>query len=389
MLKIRNTLYIILFYSISVCAASCNEGDNEEGVTPEPDENETSGLTYIFERREAGYDLFRIPAIIKGQDGALIAFAEARKESSNGDSGDIDLVLKRSTDNGETWSEMVMVWDDGENTCGNPVPVVDGQTGDIHLLMTWNNGADTYSEIHNGTSVDTRRVFVTKSTDDGLTWEAPREITSDVKLPDWKWYGTGPVHGIQITEGAYKNRLVIPCYYSVVDNGTKKDYSHIIYSDDQGTTWVLGGSTQQNNVGESTVAELQGGKLLMNMRSSTATFRMITISEDGGASWSEVQSDPRLLDPKCQGSMLSHKQDTGVLLLFANAASSARENMTIKMSQDEGTTWIKKYNVHDGPSAYSDLVMVSDTEVGIAFEMGGTSPYGHIAFQRIPLADFK
>ena len=134
-------------------------------------------LNYIFKSGENGYNTFRIPSIVTTNKGTILAFAEGRKNSSS-DSGDIDIVLKRSNDNGKTWGEIIIVRDDGVNVCGNPSPVVDRNSGSILLLSTWNLGGDTESEIINEISEDTRRVFVLKSTDDGLSWSEPKEITT-------------------------------------------------------------------------------------------------------------------------------------------------------------------------------------------------------------------
>src|SRR5690606_9994976 len=145
-----------------------------------------------------GYEVYRIPAIVRTKKGTLLAFAEARKKKSNGDSGDIDMVVKRSENNGQTWSYMTTIWDDGANTCGNPVPIVDEETGQIHLLMSWNSGADTWGTPTGGTGKDTRRPYYTSSSGGGKTWSTPVEITSSVKKAHWAWYATGPVHGIQL-----------------------------------------------------------------------------------------------------------------------------------------------------------------------------------------------
>ena len=90
--------------------------------------------------------------------GTLLAFCEGRK-SGRGDSGNIDLLLRRSGDGGKTWSPQQVVWDDGPNTCGNPCPVVDRQSGVIWLLLTWNRGDDSESQIMARTSKDSRRAL--------------------------------------------------------------------------------------------------------------------------------------------------------------------------------------------------------------------------------------
>jgi sialidase-1 len=114
--------------------------------------------TIVFSKGENGFDTYRIPALVEASDGSILAFAEARKFSRS-DTGDIDLVLKRSTDGGKTWGNIITVWDDNDNVCGNPCPVLVKETGRIILLSTWNLGADHEKDIHNRTSIDTRRVF--------------------------------------------------------------------------------------------------------------------------------------------------------------------------------------------------------------------------------------
>lgn len=326
----------------------------------------------LFERNYKGYVLFRIPAIVKSKSGTLLAFAEGRLCATCGDGGDINMVLKRSTNDGKTWSDLKVIWDDGGNTCGNPVPIVDYETGTIHLLMSWNN----------------TRAFVTTSTDDGVSWTTPVEITSTVKGIGWGWYGTGPVHGIQLTEGENKGRLLAPTYSSVNTNGVTKSYSFSVYSDDHGKTWKKGSLTNQGDVGECTVAEFNNG-LLLNMRSSVANARAFATSTNGGVSWSDVVIQPNLIDPKCQASMISFKQNNTWILLQSNAASQNRTNMTVKMSADGGVNWNKSYNVFYGASAYSDMALLDDQNVGLIFENGDKTPYDRIYFKRIPLKDIK
>ncbi len=342
-----------------------------------------SVLKCIFKSETEGYHTFRIPAIVTTKSGRLLAFAEGRR-ANRSDSGNIDLVMKSSDDGGTTWSKMKIIWDDGENTCGNPAPVVDRKTGEIHLLMTWNKGSDRESEIINGESEDTRRVFVCFSADDGDTWTTPKEITGDTKLYDWTWYATGPCHGIQLRKGKYKNRLVIPCDH--IEAVTKKYFSHIIYSDDHGKTWKIGGITPQDNVNESTVAELPDGTLLLNMRNydRKQKLRKISFSNDGGLTWSDIQADPALVEPICQASLLfSEKTKT---LYFSNPASAtSRENMTLKASKDFGKNWQTVEVLHSGPSAYSDLTLIGKNKLGCLFEGGSVNPYEGIVFKIVEI----
>ena len=138
----------------------------------------------VFVSGQDGYHTYRIPSLLITGKGTLLAFCEGRKNSSS-DSGDIDLLLKRSTDGGKTWGKTQVVWDDEANTCGNPCPVLDARTGTVWLLLTHNLGSDTEERIVNETSKGTRTVWVTKSDDDGATWARPVEITRDVKKPNW------------------------------------------------------------------------------------------------------------------------------------------------------------------------------------------------------------
>ena len=303
-------------------------------------------------------------------------------------------MLKRSEDNGKTWSDLQVVWSDGENTSGNPAPVVDAESGTIFLLSTWNLGVDREPQIIDLESEDTRRIFVLSSTDDGHTWSEPEEITADVKLPNWTWYATGPGSGIQLTRGEHVGRLMIACDH--IEAETKHYYSHVIYSDDRGKTWQLGGSTPQHFVNESEVAELEDGSLLLNMRNYAKgeKHRKISRSSDGGLTWSDLQSDSTLIEPICQASLQRYQfSDEGEnILLFSNPASKTRrDSMTLRASYDEGKTWAKKLLIHVGQAAYSDLVRLPDDRIGMLYEAGPDQDHGYqgIAFRSIALSELK
>jgi len=313
--------------------------------------------------------------------GTLVAFCEGRK-LGRGDSGNIDLLMKRSTDRGQTWSDQQIIWDDAGNTCGNPCPVVDQDTGMLWLLMTWNRGDDHERQIIDRKSKDTRRVFVTRSADDGLTWSSPAEITAVVKQTNWTWCATGPGAGIQINTGPFKGRLVVPCDHIEAD--TKHYYSHIFYSDNHGQTWKLGGSTPKHQVNECEVVELMDGRLLLNMRNydRSKRYRQIAFSADGGLTWTNQRFDPTLMEPICQASI----RRCGEVLLFSNPASEThRANMTVRLSRDEGVTWETLQMLHAGPSAYSDLADLGHGTAACLYERGAEHPYETITFSRFKL----
>jgi sialidase-1 len=336
--------------------------------------------TDVFVSGTDGYHTFRIPAVLVSAKGTLLAFCEGRKNSRS-DTGDIDLVLRRSTDGGKTWGPLQVVWDDGGNTIGNPCPVVDRNTGTIWLPLTRNLGIDKQSDIVSGKSKGTREVWITKSTDDGETWSRPVEITAFVKDPTWTWFATGPGVGIQLKNG----RMVIPCDHS--PGGKRVEHSHVFYSDDGGATWKPGGKTAEG-CGEAQLVELADGSVLMNMRNEQrGNRRRIAVSKDGGLTWGETTDDPALVEPVCQGSILRQSLPTAAgkgRLLFSNPASAKRERLTLRLSDDEGKTWSAGRVVHPGPAAYSCLTVLRDGTVGVLFECGQKSAYERITFAAMP-----
>lgn len=343
--------------------------------------------TNVFVSGTEGYHTCRIPSLLVTGKGALLAFAEGRK-GGQGDSGDIDLLLRRSTDRGQTWGPVQRLWSDGANTCGNPCAVLDRDTGTVWLLMTWNHGADPEARIISGESRDTRRVFVTHSTDDGLNWARPREITWRVKPDHWTWYATGPGAGIQVERGPHRGRLVIPCDH--IEAGTRHYYSHVIYSDDHGATWALGGSTPRHQVNECEVVEIAGGRLLLNMRNydPAQRQRQQAVSDDGGLTWTGQRHVPELVEPICQASIRRHSwpvEGRPGVVLFANPASTRRERMTVRASFDDGQTWPVARLVDARPSAYSCLAILPDGTIGLLYEAGERSPYETIVFRTLTL----
>jgi sialidase-1 len=343
-------------------------------VQPSPSEPQ---LTDVYVAGESGYHTFRIPSVMVTAKGSLLAFTEARR-SGSADAGDIDLVVKRSADGGRSWSPLTVIGDNGPNTFGNPCPVIDRQTGAILLLSTQNRGSDAEKDIIAGTSQGTRTVWLMKSGDDGVTWSAPVEITSSVKRPDWTWYATGPGVGIQTRTG----RLVIPANHAEAATGVHR--SHLFFSDDGGRTWTLGASADPGT-NESQVVELADRRLMMNMRNhppKTENFRMIATSDDGGRTLSAARPDPALIEPPAQASLVTLTTAGGVRLVFANPASTKREHMTVRLSDDNGATWPIARVIHDGPSAYSSLVVMRDGSIGLLFERGERSPYEKITFAR-------
>ena len=340
-------------------------------------------FTEVYEAGREGYHTYRIPSVIATPAGTLLAFAEGRRAAA-ADSGDIDLVLKRSHDGGVTWSRLQVVGDNGPDSFSNPCPVVDRTTGVLWLLATRNLGTDRESDIIAGTSKASPTVWALTSADEGVTWSQPREITANVKPSGWTWYATGPGVGIQTRGG----RLVIPANHA--ESGTGVHRSHLIVSDDHGERWRLGPSSDAGT-NESQVVELADGRLMLNMRNhppKPENFRMVAIGDEAGRTLSKASPDRTLVEPPAQASLLrltTAKAHDRNRLLFANPAAPRRERLTVRVSYDEGTTWPAARVIHEGPAAYSSLVTLPDLSIGVLFERGDRSAYERISFARFTL----
>ena len=338
--------------------------------TPPKDTVVFSGANFEVEGHK--YNRVRIPAIVMTTRGTLLAFAEGRV---GGDSGNIDIILRRSGDLGKTWSAPQTVWSDGDNTCGNPCAVVDHDTGTVWLLLTWNLGSDHEKTIMAGTSKDVRHAYVTSSDDDGQTWAEPKRL-DHLRKPHWRWYATGPGNAIQLTRGKYKGRLLIPANHSDHESGGHPYRSHVFYSDDHGETWQLGG-VLDDRTNEAAAVERSDGSVLLSMRSYHGKHnRAMAVSEDGGKMWGPVYLDNALQTPVCQGSILRYswaeEKDKGgkSRILFSGPAGSGRTHLTVRVSYDEGKIWPVSKVVNPGRSAYSNLVALPDGMIGVLYERG-------------------
>ena len=335
--------------------------------------------TPLFTAGEGGYHTYRIPTLLRSSKGTLLAFCEGRKTSGS-DHGDIDIVLRRSTDGGKTWEDLSVVQEEGNDakiTIGNPVPVLDESTGHIHLIFTRDND----------------RVFHSASTDDGKTWSERKEITPAVKREEWGWYAPGPVHGIQLKRGAQAGRLVIPCDHRLGEDAKDKGPmgAQVVYSDDHGATWKLGATAQttattapnENSCVELVSPSTSGSsRLYFNARDHVAPHaRASAISEDGGITYAtgEFTDAPHFNCPTVQGCLLrlraTDQGDPGNRILFSCADGPTRARISIWSSTDEAATWSAPKLVHEGPGAYSDMALLAPGRVAMIYEKGSSKPY--------------
>lgn len=325
--------------------------------------------TTVFQSGLDGYHTYRIPALIAAGNGDLLAFCEGRRNSSR-DHGDVDLMLKRSTDGGQTWSAQKVVYGEaGDITIGNPCPVLDERTGTLWLLFCRDND----------------HVLVTYSVDHGATWSSPYDITDTAKRPEWSWYATGPGVGIQLQHGTRAGRLVIPCDHRAPESSEWG--SHVIFSDNHGATWQLGG-TVKPGANECQVAEAADGTLQLNMRMQGfhLGFRATAFSRDGGSWWSGLTHERQLPCPVCQASLVGQ----GDYWLFSNPAAAgnrpaergARRRMTVRQSLDAGGSWPVARVLHDGPAAYSCLCLLPGGDIGCLYECGAETARERLTFAR-------
>ena len=315
-----------------------------------------------------GYHTYRLPALTCTDKGTLLLFCDGRKNSA-GDIGKVDPVLRRSLDGGRTWEPLqVLDSDPGEGTkIGNACPLYDRETGAVHLLYL----------------KDLTQALLITSTDEGATFSPPKDITAAFREFDypWKYFATGHVHGIQLQTG----RLVVPVWLNTVPRKSESKglmRNGILFSDDHGKSWHGGGLIEPfHNLNESSVYEASDGSLAMNCRAAKLGRRVISRSEDGGATWTTPQPEAALPCPTCQASTLVVRSaDGGHRVLFANPASEkSRNHLTLRLSDDDGRTWAVSKLVDQGFAGYCDMAAGPDGSVYLAYEGSGKRGYDRVA----------
>jgi len=331
--------------------------------------------TDVFLGGEEGYHTYRIPSVITTLNGTLLAFCEGRRESGR-DQSPTDMMLRRSFDGGVTWELMQTAVAAVPDAAMDPCPVVDRTTGTVWLIYDrWPEGYR--GEEIAGVGPDAVSCWGTHSTDDGATWSEPVNITATTKKPYRTGFAHGPGVGIQTQSG----RLIVSC--NQYEDGHR---CLIIYSDDHGKTWQMGGETGPA-VDESQVVELADGRLMLNMRSTRGKrCRAIATSTDGGQTWSDIRDDPTLIEPVCQGSFLRYtlasEHDRNRLLFCNPANQTSRVNGTVRLSYDEGQTWAIAKTLVPDEFMYSCLTVLPDLSLGCLYETDG---YRIIRFARFTL----
>ena len=330
---------------------------------------------------------YRIPGLATTPTGTLLAVFDIRYGGGADLPADIDVGLMRSTDEGATWSPMqrILDFDKAEpnsrgNGVGDPTILVDRQTGTAWVAALWSRGNRGWNGSGPGLTPDETGQFVlTKSTDDGVTWSPPINITKLIKDPRWRLCFEGPGAGIQTTDGT----LIFPAQFRDAD-GTA--HSCFIFSRDHGDSWTISPAAIPGNqpTSEAQIAELDDGSLLLTMRdesrSGTRAWAQWTWNQAGDAKPQGKWSEPwfTVPDPTCMASLIRHPHGE---LLFSNPNSATqRIALTIRESRDGGRSWSDGQLLDPRGCMYSCLTVLKDGRVGILYEVAGT-----LTFARFPL----
>ncbi|CAG5017669.1 Sialidase [Dyadobacter sp. CECT 9275] len=358
----------------------------------------------VFTSGTEGFKSFRIPAIVRTPQGELLAFAEGRVQGS-GDFGDIDIVLKRSKDGGKSWSAAETVVNYDKLQAGNPAPVLDlldPRYPKGRLFLFYNTGNNHENEVRKGKGL--REVWYKSSLDGGITWSEPVNITTQVHRPkqpqvnpdynfqqDWRSYANTPGHAMQFSGGRYNGRIYVAANHSAGESHPEsEDYqAHAFYSDDHGATFKLSDKIGIPGSNEASAAQLSDNRLMLNARNQKGDVkaRIVAISKDGGVKWDTTYFDSNLPDPICEGSILTVGKNKGKhILAFSNAADiKNRNNLTLRISYDEGKTWAKNILIGSEPgsadyTAYSDIVQTGKKTIGVLYEF---DDYRQIVYKEV------
>ena len=349
---------------------------------------------------------YRIPGLVTTNQGVLLAVYDVRHQTNIDLQEDIDIGMSRSLDGGKSWEPMKIIMDMGEYNglpqsqkgIVDPAILVDKQTNTVWVSAVWVHGLANdraWRSVRPGVNPEdgTGQIMLVNSTDNGLTWSEPINITPMVKSEDMTMLLQGPGRGITMKDGT----LVFPVQYKSVKNKQKGEIS-IIYSKDHGTTWCRANSVSTDEgVSEPQIAEITPGVLMINARTS-APYRFVATTCDLGINWKTHESSGKVLvEPGCMGSLLHIGKMQNILkkelLLFSNPdfeterpSMSSRRNLTIKVSLDGGLNWPDRYRINldeEQGWGYSCLTQIDDRTIGILYE-GSTA---QMVFQRIQLEE--
>lgn len=327
--------------------------------------------TLLWRAGDGGYDTYRIPGIVVTATNTVLAYGVARRKLEDGDWSDSDIMLRRSTDGGKHWDSSRRIAGDSHGVTDNPIAIASRQKGLVHFLYQH----------------DYSSVFYMRSTNDGTSFTSPVDITEALEdlRPQYAWnvVALGPGHGIELKNG----RLLAPVWLAASPtNKAHRDHAPsgitTPYSDDSGRTWKHGDVIAWNapamaNPNEMQLVQLSNGSVMANFRTGDkALRRAIAVSTDGVTHWSKPVFDPNLFDPICAAGIVQYgnhrllftNPDSSNLPLRQNGTRGLRQNLTIRLSNDDGITWPVARILLPGPTGYSDIAANKQHEIYDIYE---------------------
>lgn len=340
-----------------------------------PIELYAAGLANVFE--------YRIPSLISTPKGSLIALVDARKDRRGDIPNNVDLAIRRSLDGGKTWDEIQIIVDyetpesyDVSWGVADAAMAYDHKNSALWCLYTVGQGVGI-RQSQPGLDGHTCQIHAIYSKDEGKSWSKPHNISPQCKLPQMKFFGTAPGRGIQTKDGD-----LVFCIYTTEEGNGNVMTPYLIVSKDFGNSWSLSETwaDKKTSVTETQIVELPDGTWMVNSRNHYGKQRrLIATSKDKGKTWSDISFDDELPCPTCMASLISiphPKKKKKQLLVFANPANEKeRKDGTIRISDDNGKTWLWSKLVKPGPYGYSCLTQLSNGDIGLFYEGGSSKLY--------------
>lgn len=296
---------------------------------------------------------YRIPSIITATNGDLIAAIDERVPSC-GDlkwSRDINIVIRKSSDNGKTWGKIEKIIDYPlGQSASDPSMILDKQTNTIFLFYN-------YMDLDN--QKDIYYLKYISSNDNGKSWSKPVDITNQISKENWKndfkFITSG--RGIQTKKGTLLHCLVN------LQKGT-----HVFGSNDNGKTWFIT-ETPTSPGDESKIVELNDGSWMVNSRVNKLGYRYSHVSNDDGKTWISKKEES-IIDPGCNGSLIRYSHGEKNVLLLTNINNKKeRKEIVLRYSIDEGKSWSNPKIIYNGEAAYSSMTVMENGNLGLFFEM--------------------
>lgn len=340
----------------------------------------------LFSNRTYNY---RIPELLALPNGDLLAFADKRAVGAGDLPNQIEVYVRKSTNNGTNWGpekRITPVSTSKKDGHGDTAAVLDRKTGDIIAVVAFGQG------FLNSTPQDPIRIRTIRSRDNGNTWEAPIDITSQIygdgcKDPTRKtWYAAfvSSGNGLQMRNG--RIMFIINVRESSSTSATSfRNYA--LYSDDGGYKWKVSRGSPKNPRGgnEAKVVELnQDGHLLMNIRPNGPIWkRYLSRSYDYGETWTDAKVQNDLPSSGSNGDTIyytstlnGYDKNRLITLVDSTVWNGQRNgypgNPKFYISYDEGYTWTNSKELYQGDAGYSSLAILKDGSIGILAELGNS-----------------